>query len=416
MRGVVEAGARWRRGEDVGQVGHHAVEVAGELAQRGLPFGDRLLQRGAQLQHRVRVEGRGGQQRHARQPVGVQQPAQVGQDLRQFGGGQPVGLVEHDDGDVAVPVELAQVAVVHHPVGVLLRVDHPDDQVDQGQQPVDLQPVRLAARSRSRAGRAGPGRAAPTRRRRRAALSRMKRCRGSTPIQSRSWLAPSSGPQTQACATPVVGRRTPTGERSSRASGVEEAGLAAAGGAGERDDGVVAGECQPGAGAFDQGARRAEPVVRQVAVDGVQEAAQRVEPGQQHVGVDRLVRAQPVPQPAHDVAHRSPSSTPMVAIMSRIRPARGPGLGKAELAVRGGDLRGGGAQALGRRTGFGGDRGQRGVARRLLREQGVDPGRAGRRGPAPPGSAPPGRRRSPGVPSGRRRRCRRRWRPPARWG
>ena len=47
------------------------------------------------------------------------------------------------------------------------------------------------------------------------------------------------GPQAQAVAHDVVGRRTPTAASSSPVSGVERRGLAGAGGAGEGDDGVV---------------------------------------------------------------------------------------------------------------------------------------------------------------------------------
>ena len=57
-------------------------------------------------------------------------------------GRQPVDLVEHDDHHVPVPGQRPQVALVHRRVGVLLRVEHPDQQVDQLHQPVDLQPVR----------------------------------------------------------------------------------------------------------------------------------------------------------------------------------------------------------------------------------------------------------------------------------
>ncbi|GAB3853705.1 hypothetical protein GCM10029963_45410 [Micromonospora andamanensis] len=32
---------------------------------------------------------------------------------------------------------------MHHPVGVLLRVDHPDHQIDEAEQAVHLQPVRV---------------------------------------------------------------------------------------------------------------------------------------------------------------------------------------------------------------------------------------------------------------------------------
>ncbi len=129
--------------------------------------------------------------------------------------------------------------MVQDPVAVLLRVDHPDDLVDQAEQPVDLERWLRSTESKSgRSSRTSPRRAAsssPS-----SALSRMNRCRGSTPTQSSSRLAGSSGPQTQACATPVVGRRTPDRRQLEPGQRVEQAGLAAAGAAGQRDHGVVA--------------------------------------------------------------------------------------------------------------------------------------------------------------------------------
>jgi hypothetical protein len=127
--------------DQVAEAGQGGVDVAVEPAQRGLPFGHRALQQPAQLDHGRVLDGRGRQHRHAAEAVLVEQPAQVAEDLRQVGGGQPVGLVQDDHGDVLVAVELAQVGLVHHPVRVLLRVDDPDDQVDQAEQPVDLDPV-----------------------------------------------------------------------------------------------------------------------------------------------------------------------------------------------------------------------------------------------------------------------------------
>ena len=76
-----------------------------------------------------------------RSPSSVDQPAQV---VGALGGGERVegvDLVEQDDGHRRVSREAAQVALVQGLVGVLLRVDHPDEQVDELDQPVDLEPV-----------------------------------------------------------------------------------------------------------------------------------------------------------------------------------------------------------------------------------------------------------------------------------
>ena len=75
-------------------------------------------------------------------PSAAQQTADVGHGVRDVRRGQPVDLVEHHDHHLAVPGERPQVAVVDRRVGVLLRVEHPHQHVDEGDEPVDLQPVR----------------------------------------------------------------------------------------------------------------------------------------------------------------------------------------------------------------------------------------------------------------------------------
>jgi hypothetical protein len=123
-----------RSGSDqVGEVFDDRVHVGGESAQCRLPFGDGLFQGRPQRGRSGVAQCRGGQRRDPDELVGVEQPAQVGQHPGQLGRPQSVRLVEHHHGDVPVPVELAQVAAVQHQVGVLLRVDHPDDQVDQAE-------------------------------------------------------------------------------------------------------------------------------------------------------------------------------------------------------------------------------------------------------------------------------------------
>ena len=104
-----------------------------------------------------------------------------------------------------------------HPVGVLLRVEHPHHEVDQAEQAVHLDAVAPRP-SRSRAGPAGRGR-------RRARRPRRERFRAMTRPgdrragrrASRAARRRGSAPQTQAWAAPVVGRRSPTGDRSTPA-------------------------------------------------------------------------------------------------------------------------------------------------------------------------------------------------------
>ncbi len=52
--------------------------------------------------------------------------------------GQPVHLVEDDEGDLGVSRHGPQIALMEDGVRVLLRVDDPDDRVDERQDPVDL--------------------------------------------------------------------------------------------------------------------------------------------------------------------------------------------------------------------------------------------------------------------------------------
>ncbi len=71
----------------------------------------------------------------------VEEAAQVVEDLVGGVAGEPVDLVEDDEGDVGVAREGAQVALVESGVRVLLRVDDPDHGVHEGEDPVDLAAV-----------------------------------------------------------------------------------------------------------------------------------------------------------------------------------------------------------------------------------------------------------------------------------
>ncbi len=78
--------------------------------------------------------------------------------------GQPVDLVEDDEGDLRVARHRPQIALVEHGVGVLLRVHDPDDGVDERQDAVHLLAVLHGRRVVVGAGRSGPARAAASRR------------------------------------------------------------------------------------------------------------------------------------------------------------------------------------------------------------------------------------------------------------
>jgi hypothetical protein len=135
---VVPCGAA----DHVGQIRTDVVEVRGDPPQRRAVRRDRAGQHVAQPVQARPGGRRHGQHGHVRQAVGGQQTADVGHGVRDVRRGQSVDLVQHHDHHVAVPRERPQVAVVDRRVGVLLRVQHPHEHVDEGDEAVDLQPVR----------------------------------------------------------------------------------------------------------------------------------------------------------------------------------------------------------------------------------------------------------------------------------
>ena len=80
----------------------------------------------------------GGEQRHTRQAVGVEQLSQVRQAVIQVGGAYPVHLVQHHRHHLAVPGKWPQVAVVYGGVSVFLGIQHPDELIDHGHYPIHL--------------------------------------------------------------------------------------------------------------------------------------------------------------------------------------------------------------------------------------------------------------------------------------
>lgn len=78
-------------------------------------------------------------ERHA---VLVEQSAQIVEHLVGGVAGQPVHLVEHDEADLRVARQRAQVALVEHGVRVLLGVHDPHDRVHEREDPVGGVAVR----------------------------------------------------------------------------------------------------------------------------------------------------------------------------------------------------------------------------------------------------------------------------------
>ena len=134
--------ARLVLGDRVVQSLGGGAQVGGQAVAGGVLAGDRGGQPLAQGVQPVAGGDRSGQHLGVGEAVPLQQPLQVGDDRGDPVGGQPVGLVEHDDGDRAVGPQHRDVLVVQHGVGVLLRVGDPDEDVDELEHPAGLLPVR----------------------------------------------------------------------------------------------------------------------------------------------------------------------------------------------------------------------------------------------------------------------------------
>ena len=117
-------------------------EVRGEPLPRGLLRGDAAGEFRADVVQPFAGPRGHGDHRYGTQTLDAQQAAQVGQAPLAGRGREAVDLVEHDDRHGGVPGQGDEVAVVQGGVGVLLRVEHPDEQVDALHQPVRLEPVR----------------------------------------------------------------------------------------------------------------------------------------------------------------------------------------------------------------------------------------------------------------------------------
>ena len=127
-RGLVEPlGGRAQVGLQTGPVGLLGVDPPGDLL--------------AQLGHPLAGLGAGGEHRHVGEAVGVEQPSDVGEHRLAAVGRHGVDVVEHHEHHVAMAGERGQVAVVDGRVGVLLRVEHPHQQVGELHEPVDLEVV-----------------------------------------------------------------------------------------------------------------------------------------------------------------------------------------------------------------------------------------------------------------------------------
>ena len=197
------------------------------------------------------VAGADGEHRHLAEPVGDEQAAYVVEHRPAPVLRDRVDVVEHDQHHALVGRVRREVAVVDRGVGVLLRVEHPDQQVGQLDQAVHLEVVRHL-------GRVVVGQVEqhhPVEGVVAAAAVVEHRVAGGL-VARRD---PEPVEQLVGTLAPPDAGRGPRGGRAADADGgeleagerVERGGLARAGGTGDRDDRVVGGEPEPAGGAVD---------------------------------------------------------------------------------------------------------------------------------------------------------------------
>ncbi len=205
--------------------------------------------------------------RYADQPVGVDQTAYVGHHRLAPVDRHLVDVVEHDEHHVLVGRQRREVAAVDGGVGVLLRVEHPDHQVGELDQAVDLEVV-------GHLGRVVVGQVEQHHALQRAVLlaeveQRVAHdlvARGDVEVLQqlgRALLAPHAGGRPRRRRTTYADR----GELDAR-QGVERRRLARAGRAGQGDDGVVGGEPEPGRDPGGRGLGLVDDVVVEAAARG----------------------------------------------------------------------------------------------------------------------------------------------------
>ncbi len=129
------------------------VHVRREPRDRGVARPDALCEQPPQLVQALAGLGGDDQERRAADAVLVQESPDIGAPGVHVPGGEEIGLVQDDRHRLPVRGEWAQVAVVERRIGVLLRLDHPGDEVSEPDDAVDLEPVRRSRPSRSRGDR-----------------------------------------------------------------------------------------------------------------------------------------------------------------------------------------------------------------------------------------------------------------------
>ena len=365
---VASMAARWR---DVGTRARGGPHVGRQPRPGGVGAGDGVAESLARTSRPAPVVAEVGITVAPGMPSRAMSRVRSARHCVDLRGREPVGLVEHDHGHRVVGREGRDVVVVEAGVGVLLRVGDPDEDVDELEDALGLDPVRGLARVEVGQVEQDEAVEGPDR-------------PGARPSAATWWRV----------ATPSQSSRAPAGRRPRRGGGrgrrgpagsdrgdvgadegVEERGLATARGAGEGDDRVTADE---GGALADLGDDGVGPGARAA---GSSARRCRRRPGARSGGGQRSADT--------TLAWRCPSSAGSSGTTSRTRVA----------AAWSGRLLGvSPTPATLRRSAPARPR----TARRTCS--------AGSRAPWPPSRARPGRRRSPRARAAPARTCRRRCR------
>ena len=248
---------------------------ASRALDRGPALGHGLGEDRLETVHSPARDRGGGHDDGVLDTFATEQPVQVRDALGQLLGLQPIGLVEHEDRHCLVAGQVGHVAAMRGGVGVLLRVEHPHDEVGDLDQPVGLgvgqrpdgvvvgqveqdQSVELAL---ALVQGTGPGEAV-------APLDLQ-------PVEqrARALQAPDAGVSTRrGRAAHTCRRQLQPGDR------VEQRRLTASRASGERDHGVVGGELEPVTGAQQQLPRVGEKLGLDLARPQFHDPCQRGEP------------------------------------------------------------------------------------------------------------------------------------------
>ena len=121
---------------------HGVVDICGEPRNRRIARPDALREQAPQVVESLARLGRDDENRCFAHTVLGEKARDVGTPGVDVPRGEEIGLVQDDRHRLAVGGERAQVLVVQRGVGVLLRLDHPGDEVGEPDDAVDFEPVR----------------------------------------------------------------------------------------------------------------------------------------------------------------------------------------------------------------------------------------------------------------------------------